>query len=113
MDWLSMLVGGTGRGWVEAVLLLGLFWAALAHPERIRSLFQLRLAVICLGLALIAPAMIQIFLIGQRPGGAPRPSVGGTNEMVMYVSAVPSLLIMVAVLLGVGSVTPRRLTPEG
>lgn len=58
MELLNLMFGGAGRGWVEAALLIGLFWAALAHPDRIRSLLEFRLSVLCLGAALVAPTLI-------------------------------------------------------
>ena len=108
MEWLSLMFGGAGRGWLEAALLIGLFWAALAHPDRIRSVTAFRLSGLLLGLAIVAPVLIQVFLIGHRPGGIGRPAAGTDGlEMAMYASAVPPVLTMLAVVLGLDSIMPR------
>lgn len=108
MEWFSLLFGGSGRGWVEAALLIGLFWAALAHPGRIRSRLMFRLAALCLGASLVAPALIQVFLIGSRSPFAGRPGAGSEGlEVAMYASTVPPMLTMLAIILGVNSVLPR------
>jgi multisubunit Na+/H+ antiporter MnhC subunit len=107
MDWLSLMLGGTGRGWLEAALLLGLFWAALVQPERIKSILMFRLSGLFLGLAVIAPTLIQVFLIGQRQPGV-RPVNGEGMELAMYASAIPPVLTMLAIVIGLDSVMPRK-----
>ena len=80
-----------GRGWVEAARLIGLFWAALAHPGRISSLSKFRLAALCLAVSLVVPALFLVFPIGP-----------------VTALAIPPVLTMLAVILAVGSVMPRR-----
>jgi len=106
MGWLSMLFGGAGGGWVEAALLIGLFWAALAHPDRIRSVTEFRIATLLLGVSMVVPVMIQLFLVGNPLGGPRQPGVGQDAGAAMYAMAIPPLLSMLAVILGVDSVTP-------
>ena len=55
MDRLGMSFGGAGCGLFEVALLIGLFWAALAHPDRIGGLAQSRLATL-LGAAMVVPS---------------------------------------------------------
>ena len=62
MEWLSMI--GTGRGWLEAALLIGFFWAALVHPDRIRSVTEFRIATLLLGVSMVVPVMVSLFLVG-------------------------------------------------
>jgi hypothetical protein len=108
MDWLNLLFGGAGRGWIESALLVCLFWAALARPERIRSLLEFRLAALLLGVAIVAPVLIQVWLIGQRPPLVGRSPAGAQGpDTAMYALVVPPVLTMLAVLLGVDSVMPR------
>lgn len=106
--WYSMLMGGTGRGLVEAALVICLFWAALSRPERIRNLFEFRLASVLLGISIIAPALIQMFFMGFTGTAAlNRPGAGKQPEALMFTMAIPPLLTMLAVLLGIDAVTPR------
>lgn len=108
MDWLNLLFGGAGRGWIEAALLVCLFWAALARPERIRSVLEFRLATLLLGIAIVAPVLIQIFVIAQRtPMGGRSPAGTQETETAMYASVVPPVITMLAVILGIDSVMPR------
>ncbi len=111
MEWFNLLYGSAGRGWIEAALLACLFWTALARPERIRSLAEFRIAALLLGVSIVAPAVIQLFLIGRAPGIG-RPSAAGQEiGAVMYATAIPPLLTMLAVLLGIDSVLPRTKAP--
>jgi hypothetical protein len=113
MEWLSLLFGGGGRSWLEAALLVCLFWAALIRPERIRSLGEFRAAAILLGISIIAPILIQLLVIGQPlTPGARTPAGSRTLEMSMYSMAIPPLLTMTAVLLGLDSVIPRSTGPR-
>ena len=109
MDYLSMMFGGGGRGWLDAALLIGLFWAALAHPDRIRSVTEFRIATILLGVSIVIPVIIQLFLLGSQmtgPGMGMRPDSGpGT---AMFATAISPIFTMLAVILGLDSVTPRR-----
>ncbi len=103
MDLLNMMFGGAGRGWIEAALLIGLFWAALAHPDRIHSVTEFRISTLLLGVSMVVPVMVQLFLAGN-----PRqPAFGQDAGMAMYGMVIPPLLSMLAVILGVDSVTPR------
>lgn len=106
MEWLSLMFGGGGggRGWVEAALLVGLFWAALAHPDRIRSLTEFRLATLLLGVSMVAPVMVQLIMMGDP---LRQPGLGRDVGTGAYELALPPLLGMLAVILGVDSVTPR------
>ena len=106
---LALGVGGAGHGWVEAALLIGLFWAALAHPERIRSITEFRLATLLLGISIVVPVIVQLFLIGNPLGGGMRGNgpAGPADSLGIYAMAISPLLIMMAVILGVDSVTPR------
>jgi hypothetical protein len=107
MDWFSLMFGGGGRGWVEAALLTCLFWAALVRPERIRSPLEFRIASLLLALAIIAPVMVQLFVIGHpAPGGMRPPGITPDVGVTMYATAVPPLFLTLAVILGLDSVMP-------
>ena len=103
MDFLRMMFSGTGTGLLDAVLLTGLFWAALAHPDRIQSVIQFRIATMLLGISIVVPVVIQLFVVGTptQLGGKPDPGVA------IYAMAISSVITMMAVIMGVGSVTPR------
>lgn len=109
MEMLSMLLGG-GHGLLDAALLVCLFWAALVRPERIRSLLEFRLALVLLGLSIMAPMAIQLTLAWMRPGpAAGRFGMANQDQGVgMYFMVIPSALTMLAVLLGVDSVLSTR-----
>ena len=108
MHFLNMLNAASGHSWVGVALLIGFFWAALAHPDRIRSVTEFRLATWLLGGSMVAPVMIQLFIAGDgRPLDSPQVRVGQDVGTAMYLMAIPPLLNMVAVILGVDSVTPR------
>ena len=106
MDYLSMMFSAGGRGWLEAALLIGLFWAALAHPDRIRSLTKFRIATLLLGVSGVLPIIIQLFVVRNPslgPGAGSPPDPGA----VIFILAVTPIVTMLAVILGVSSVTPR------
>jgi hypothetical protein len=107
MDYLSLLLGTPGRGWVEAALLLGLFWAALGHPDRIRRPWELRLSALLLAAAVAVPPVIQLAYLSQRPNSAGRQMGSEGTEWFLYASAVAPVLLMLAILLGVDAVLPR------
>lgn len=107
MEWFSMMFGGAGRGWIEAALLLGLFWAALAHPEQIRSVLQFRIATLLLALSMVVPAIVQAFVLGRVRDASRQFDVSADSTAGMYAVALAPMLSMLAVLFGVGSVTPR------
>lgn len=117
MEWFNLLFGG-GQVWVEAALLVCLFWAALVKPERIRSLMEFRIASLLLAAAIVAPIMVQLAFVSMNqfgagtrplpPFGTVRPPGGGANvDMTIYGLAVPPLVLTVAVILAVDSVIPR------
>jgi hypothetical protein len=94
-----------GLSCVEAALLIGLFWAALAHPERIRHVAKFRLSLLCLCVALVAPALTVIFLFTNPIDTIPGRNLSGVYQIAgLYLHAIPPVLISLAVLLGVGSV---------
>ncbi|MDG2015089.1 MAG: hypothetical protein P8J33_16405, partial [Pirellulaceae bacterium] len=97
--------GGSG-GLLEAALLIGLFWAALAHPERIQSLIGFRVATILLGISIVFPVILQLFFIGGQLGGSGQPGAGPNSQMAL-VAGVSPVTTMLAVIFGVDSVTPR------
>ncbi|MFM7150239.1 MAG: hypothetical protein ACKO23_10395 [Gemmataceae bacterium] len=112
MEMLNMMFGGSGRNWIEAALLLGLFWAALSHPERIRSLVKFRLSTLLLGISVISPIFVQLFLFarmdtGVSQGIARQPGLAQESMVRILSMAIPPGLLMVAILLGVDSITPR------
>ena len=104
MEWLSMMLG-TGRGWLEAALLIGFFWAALVHPDRIRSVTEFRIATLLLGVSMVVPVMVSLFLVAF--GGPRQPGMGQDAGTATYAMAIAPLLSMMTVILGVDSVTPR------
>jgi hypothetical protein len=88
-----------------------LFWAALTRPERIRSLMEFRLAALILGVSIVAPVLVQLFVIGRPVAAGGRPPVANQAvELSMYAMAIPPVLTMLAVILGIDSVMPR---PKG
>lgn len=108
MDYLSMMFGGGGGGgWLNAALLIGLFWAALAHPDRIRSVIEFRIATILLGVSVVVPVIIQLLLMGSQANG-PGMYPGSGPGIAMYATAISPILTMLAVICGVDSVTPRH-----
>jgi len=65
MELFNLLVGGGVQGWVVAALLVWFFCAALFKPERIRGPVSFRIASWLLALAIMAPSMVQLFVIGS------------------------------------------------
>ncbi|MBN9519407.1 hypothetical protein J0H58_12935 [bacterium] len=108
MDVFEIFFGITGRGWVEGALLLGLFWAALGHPERIRRPLEFRLAVLCLGVALAAAPLVRLTFLLRHPTTSFRQLGSDGTQWFPIAAAVPPLLLMLAIFLGVDSVLPRR-----
>ena len=119
MEWWLNLLSGGGLGWIEAALLVCLFWAALVHPDRVRSWLEFRVASWLLAAAIVAPVIVQLaftMLGGAGPvgptfgprGGIPRGAGRDLSvEMMMYGVAIPPLLLMLAVILAVDSVISR------
>ena len=111
--WYNLLFGGAGHGWIEAALVVCLFWAALVRPERIRSLAEFRIAALLLGVSIIAPVLIQLFVIGHRTPEVSRPPAASQElDAVMYTMAIPPLLTMLVVVLGIDSVMSRTKAPS-
>jgi len=108
MDWPGLVFAVWGCGWIEATLLVCLFWAALARPERIRSPFKFRLAGMLLATAIGAHAVIQIIVFGYW---MPRIIRGANHHddlpFMLVASTFPSIISMLAVFLGIGSVLPQ------
>lgn len=106
-DYLSLMFGGAGRGFVDAALVACLFWAALVHPERIRSVVLFRVSGLLLGVAIFAPVLVQLFVVVQQ-GGPTRfgGGGGGGSDFTMYAMAIPPALTTLAVVFGLMSVAP-------
>jgi hypothetical protein len=107
----NLLFGGQ-RGWVEAAFLVCLFWAALGHPDRIRSPITFRIAVLLFAVSLIAPTIVNLYLagIGQSPlspQGRPRGQDTMAGVYAIYLSAAGPALFMLSFLLAIDSVIPR------
>lgn len=103
MEFLT-LVWFFGYGPLAAALVIGLFWAALAHPERIRSTLKLRLSALFLGGAVVAGIVIPLILLALRIDRSDRSSFG---EWI-YLCAFPPVLLVVAIYLGIDAVLPAR-----
>src|SRR5262245_41775901 len=99
MEWVAA-VWFFGHGPIVAALIIGLFWAVLVHPERIRNPLEFRLSVLCLGASILASVLIPMILLvfHQYTGGrADRANLGAS----LLFCAVSPLLTMLALLLGV------------
>jgi hypothetical protein len=106
MEWFT-LMGHYLQGPIAAALVVGLFWAALAHPERIRSPIEFRLSALCLGLSVIAnllAPLVALFLLPDDGRANRRERIGEW----MYLSAIPPVLLVLALFLGLDSVTAKR-----
>jgi cytochrome bd-type quinol oxidase subunit 2 len=113
MDFFSQLLfGGSSRGLVEAALLIGLFWAAIMRPEQIRSKAAFTASGIVLGLALVVPALTQILTIGLRSDATSRQPNTSSIESTLYMMAIPPVLTMIAIILGLSSVLPGKKKTE-
>ncbi len=105
MDCLSMMFGGgVGHGWLDAALLFGLSWAALADPDRIRSVTKFRIATILLGFSIVIPAMIQLVLFSSQTTVSGMGPTAGPCAAVFAIAISP-VLKMLAVIFGVDLVT--------
>ena len=119
MDFLSLLLGGQMRSWLEAALLVCLFVVAVFRPERIRSMAEFRLACFVFALTVIAPTGVNLFLTstklfsqqGPRFGGGGFPTSTQDPGIWMYAAAIPAILLTVSFLLAIDAVIPRR--PRG
>jgi len=108
LEWPSLLFDDGVRGWVEATLLACMFWTALARPERINSRLKFRLAALFLATAIAAHPLLRVYVFICRPSDSDWKSARKDDVMMVFIIAtIPSLLTMLAVLLGIDSVIPR------
>ena len=101
MNGLAGLFSGGAYGLLDAALVIGFFWVALAQPNRINRPVLFRVATILLAISIVAPVMIAMLppFLGGRPAA--------TTEYLVYFLSIPPLLKMLAFLLVLGSITPR------
>lgn len=108
METLSLLYGGGTQAWAVAALLVCLFWTAVLKPERIRSLAEFRIACLLLALAIIAPTLAQLFVLGSQAVDRPfGPQHSNDFSSTVFASAIGPLLLTFSVILGLDSVIPR------
>jgi len=108
MEWLGVvLIWFIGHGPIAGALILALFWAALAHPDRIRSAIKFRLAALCLGASIAAGVLVPVALmLSQISEG--RDGRRGNSNAMWYLCSIPPILTMLAFLLGIDSVLLKR-----
>jgi hypothetical protein len=106
MEWLT-LTGYYLQGPIAAALVIGLFWAALAHPERIRSPIEFRLSALCLAVSVVGNVLTPLAILFLLPDDGRANRRERLGEW-MYLGAVPPVLMMLAVLLGLDSVMAKR-----
>lgn len=108
MDY-SFIAGSfaSGQAVVLAALVIGLFWTALVHPKRIRSLTQFRVATFMAGFSMVVPLISQILVL-QSGGLAGVPGTPSNLVASYVVSMLSPILVMFGIILGVGSVTPSK-----
>lgn len=114
MEWIGVcLIWFIGHGPIAGALILALFWAALAHPERIRSLPRFRLAALCLGVSIAASVVIPVAMVfyQNNAGRDVRPGRSLDSNVMLYFCSLPPILTMLAFLLGIDSVLPKRTRP--
>jgi hypothetical protein len=91
-----------------------MFWTALARPERINSRLKFRLAALFLATAIAAHPLVRVYVLVYRSSDSDWKSARNNDLMMVFiVTTIPSLLTMLAVLLGIDSVIPRSLRREG
>lgn len=95
-----------GNHAVTAAVVLGLFWAAAARPSRIRKPVAFHLSAILTGLSFVANLVVPLALIVNTPEDDRGRSQGPRS--VLYFLAIPPVLVMFAIYLGVVSVMARR-----
>ena len=100
-----------GNHAVTAATVLGLFWAATSRPSRIRKPVTFRLAALLTGMSFVANVVIPLALIIHSPEDDNRGRSQGPRP-VLYFLAIPPLLIMLAIYLGIVSVMERPGNPE-
>lgn len=95
------------QGPIAAALIIGLFWAALAHPERIRRPIEFRLSALCLALSVVGNVLLPLAILFFLPDDGR----GNRRERLgewMYLGAISPVLMMLAVYLGLDSVMAKR-----
>ncbi|AWM41983.1 hypothetical protein GobsT_68840 [Gemmata obscuriglobus] len=111
MEFTIIIVGVVwflGHGPVAGALIIGMFWAAMGSPERVRNRSEFRLAVLCLGAAVLSSVVVPLVVLALR---LPRPDRGigdGGALWIISLLAIPSILTTLAILLGIDSVMPGR-----
>lgn len=100
------LIGGNA---VPAAGAVGLFWAAIARPSPVRRPTMFRVSALVLGLSTVANVLVPITLLVVIPddGRARNP----TQSALLYLLAVPPLLTMAAIYLGLVAVMDDRARP--
>ena len=106
MDYTYFMAMSSGQSMVVAALLIGLFWAALGHPERIRSVMQFRAATLLVAFSLVVPLLSQFATMNGMSGGNLSGTHSGDYLLLIVMAALPPVLNMFAIILGVGAVTP-------
>lgn len=106
----EMLFLGAWHAWMpQTMLIASFFYAALVKPERIRNVLEFRIAGLFLGAALISPTLLQIFATVIQPGFSGMGGrMFGDQFFQMVIFAIPPFLLMMSVIIGLDSVTPRR-----
>src|SRR5437899_8130175 len=99
-----------GNHAVTAAVVLGLFWAAAARPSRIRKPAAFRFAALLAGASFVANVVIPLALIIHIPEDDRGRSQG--PRAVLYFLAVPPVLVMLAIYLGVVAVIEPRDGPK-
>ena len=92
---------------VTAAVVLGLFWAATARPNRIHKPAAFRLSALLAGASFVANVVIPLALIIHTPEDENRGRPQGPRA-VLYLLAIPPVLVMLAIYLGIVSVMERR-----
>lgn len=91
---------------IAPVLIICLFWAALAKPERIRSVVEFRIAGLLLGLSIVLPFALNILLYSDS--NSYMSGFSNSSAPRSYLSLAPVVLLMLALVFGLDSVTPRQ-----
>jgi len=95
-----------GNHAVTAAVVLGLFWAAAARPSRIRMPTTFRLAALLAGVSFVANLVIPLILIITIPEDDRGRSQG--PRLALLFTAIPPVLLMVSIYLGVVSIMESR-----
>ncbi len=101
MQGLNMLLD-VGRSWVDVAFMLGLFWAVLVHPNRIRNPLTFRIATWMFALSMLTPIIAELFQVNS----APRYNGQNAPDSTYYITLLTSLLKMMAFIVGLDSLTP-------